>query len=185
MIPSIQNLPSVAPARRETTRASAGPASVSAPVTRDPEGLARSIMADGGLGFLRGRLEEKLGSLFDRAAEQNPELAAAGPEAFFDTRLDVSPEATADRIVGFALGLKGVFARQNTDLSAEDMMSRFETEIRRGIGEGFGHARGVLGDLDLLDGEVRANVDATWDLVQQKLDDYFHPPQDEANPDGE
>jgi hypothetical protein len=185
MIQSINNLPVISPTRRETTSPAAGETAVAARPPRGPEGLARSIMADGGLSFLRGRLEEKLGALFDKAAEQNPELAAAGPEAFFDTSVDVSPEATADRIVGFALGLKGVFARQNQDLSSEEMMSRFETEIRRGIGEGFGHARGVLQDLDLLDGEIRENVDATWDLVQQKLDNYFHPPRDEESPDGE
>ena len=54
-------------------------------------------------------------------------------------------------------------------------MARFETEIRRGINEGFGHARGVLGDLEMLSGDVEKNVDLTWDLVQQKLSDFFDP----------
>ncbi len=138
-------------------------------------GLAASIKADGGLDFLRARLEEKMGKLFEKAADKNPELAAAGPEAFFNTSTDVTPEATADRIVGFALGLRGIFSRQNTELSQDEMMARFETEIRRGINEGFGHARGVLGNLDLLNPEVEDNVDATWQLVQQKLSDFFDP----------
>jgi hypothetical protein len=138
-------------------------------------GLAASIKADGGLDFLRSRLEEKMGKLFEKAAAKNPELAAAGPEAFFNTSVDVTPEATADRIVGFALGLRGIFSRQNKDLSQDEMMTRFETEIRRGINEGFGHARGVLGDLELLSDEVENNVDLTWDLVQQKLSDFFDP----------
>ena len=144
------------------------------------EGLASSIMADGGLGFLRSRLEDKLESLFEKAAADNPQLAAAGPEAFFDTSVDVSPEATADRIVGFALGLKSIFSQQNPDLDEAQLMANFESEIRRGIGEGFGHARDVLGGLELLDGQVKDNVDATWDLVQQKLEDFFHPPQDDG-----
>ncbi len=187
MIKSIDSLvPVPTPQRSQSRKApAAAPVSAAAP---GPEGLARSIMADGGLGFLRGRLEEKLGSLYEKAAELNPELAAQGPGAFFDTSVDVTPEATADRIVGFALGLKGVFARQNEGLSADELMSRFETEIRRGIGEGFGNARSILGGLDLLNGDIEENVDATWDLVQQKLDDYFHPVEDPAeteNPDGD
>lgn len=170
------------PTRTRDPKAQA-PAGPPAPRGAPAEGLARSIMADGGLGFLRGRLEEKLGALFEKAAEANPELAARGPGAFFDTSLDVSPEATADRIVGFALGLKGVFARQNEDLSEDELMERFEGEIRRGIGEGFGHARSVLQGLDMLQGDIEQNVDATWEIVQQKLDDYFHPEAEDTPAD--
>ena len=136
-----------------------------------PENLAGSIMADGGLGFLQSRLQEKMEGLFGESAA----AAATG----FDTGLSVSPEATADRIVGFALSLRGVFDRQNEGLSPEELRSAFEMEIRRGISEGFGHARGVLSDLELMEGEVQGNVDATWDLVQQKLEEIFNP-QDPA-----
>jgi hypothetical protein len=146
----------------------------------DTAGLAASIMADGGLEFLRSRLEEKMSALFEKMADENPELAANGPAAFFDTSVDVTPEATADRIVSFALGLRGIFSRQNSELSHDEMMVRFEYEIRRGISEGFGHARGVLGDLELLEGSVQDNVATTWDLVQQKLEEFFRPAEDES-----
>lgn len=139
------------------------------------EALADSILKDGGLGFLRSRLDESMAALFEKAAEDNPEMATAGPAAFFDSSTDVTPEATADRIVGFALGMKGIFSRQNSELSQEELMAGFEAEIRRGIGDGFGNARGILGGLDLFSGQVEENVDATWDLVQQKLEEYFHP----------
>lgn len=145
------------------------------------EGLASSIMQDGGLGFLRSRLEESMGALFEKAAEENPDLEAAGPAAFFGTGADVSPEATADRIVGFALGLKGIYSRQNSEMSHEEMMAGFEAEIRRGISDGFGNARGILGGLDLLNEQVENNVDETWDLVQQKLENFFHPPEEEVS----
>ncbi len=144
------------------------------------EGLASSIMQDGGLGFLRSRLEESMGALFEKAAENNPELAAAGPASFFDTSTDITPEATADRIVGFALGLKGIYSQQNSDLSEDEMMAGFEAEIRQGISEGFEGARGILGGMDLLNGQTEDNVDLTWDLVQQKLGEFFHPPEEES-----
>ncbi len=148
---------------------------VALPSRSKSAGLADSIMQDGGLGFLRSRLDESMGALFEKAAEDNPELAATGPAAFFNASADVTPEATADRIVGFALGLKGTYSRQNSELSEAELMAGFESEIRRGIREGFGNARGILGDLDLHSGQVEENVDATWDLVQQKLAEYFHP----------
>ena len=136
-------------------------------------GLAASITADGGLGFLRSRLEETMGALFEKATEDAPGAAAGGPASFFDANADVSPEATADRIVGFALGLRQTFSRQNPELEQDELMTRFEAEVRRGISEGFGHARGTLGDLELYEGEIEQNVDQTWDLVQQKLAEFF------------
>ncbi len=159
----------------DPNKATEGMGRAARPPRPAPEGLAASIMSDGGLGFLRSRLEDKLGALFEKAAADNPELAAAGPGAFFDTSVDVSPEATADRIVGFALGMKGIYSRQNSELSADELATGFENEIRSGINEGFAHARNTLGSLDLLSGLVQDNVDVTWDLVQQKLEDFFKP----------
>ncbi len=167
-----QILPQV-PNKVDSSANKSRPARPPRPPRPGTEGLAASILSDGGLGFLQSRLEDKMSTLFEKAADENPELFEAGPAAFFDTGRDVSPEATADRIVGFALGLKGIYSRQNSELSDKELMAGFETEIRRGISDGFGHARGVLGDLDLLSGQVQDNVDATWELVQQKLQDYF------------
>lgn len=145
------------------------------------EGLVASIMADGGLEFLRSRLEDKLGALFEKATADNPESAAAGPAAFFESSADVSSEATADRIVGFALGLKGIYSRQNPEMDQKELMAGFEAEIRRGISEGFDHARSILGGLDMLSGQVQDNVAETWDLIQQKLENFFHPPVQESD----
>ncbi len=168
-----QILPPVS--KTSSPKAPEGSAHGARPARPGGEGLADSIMQDGGLGFLRSRLDEKMGALFEKAAEDNPELAAAGPASFYEASTDVTPEATADRIVGFALGLKGIYSRQNSDLSEEELMASFESEIRRGISDGFGDARGILGDLDLRSDQVQENVDATWDLVQQKLEEFFHP----------
>ena len=62
---------------------------------RTQDDLALSIMKDGGLSLLQSELNRKMEDLFGAAEEQNPELAAAGPSAFFDTSVDVSPEAIA------------------------------------------------------------------------------------------
>ena len=145
--------------------------------SRGSEGLAASIKSDGGLSFLQANLEEKMGSLFEEASANNPEVAATGPASAFDTSVDVSPEATADRIVSFALGLKKHYQEQNPQLDEKELMANFEAEIRRGIRAGFSSARGTLGGLDMLHEEIEANVDSTWELVQAKLDEAFQPPE--------
>ena len=124
-------------------------------------------MADGGLGFLQARLQEKMEGLF--GSSDTTEAPAFDPSGV------LSPEATADRIVGFALGLRSAYESQHEGHSPEELWSGFEEEIRRGIGEGFDHARGVLSGLDLMEGAVQDNVDLTWDLVQRKLEEIFHP----------
>jgi len=139
-----------------------------------PAQLAASIMSDGGLSFLQARLEEKLAATFNTESTDKSSATYA-PE----TATDLSPNATADRIVGFALGLRNTFSRQNADLDESELMARFEAEVRRGIEAGFAHARGTLGDLNLLKDEVPDNVDATYAAVQQKLADYFQPSNDQ------
>ena len=139
-----------------------------------PAQLAASIMSDGGLGFLRARLEEKLSAAFKTEAADESRTTA-----FSETTTDLSPDATADRIVSFALGLHDAFSRQNADLGEAELMARFEAEVRRGIESGFDHARGTLGDLDLLQDDVARNVDTTYAAVQQRLADIFQPGDDQ------
>jgi Domain of unknown function (DUF5610) len=152
------------------------------PSRQGSEGLAASILADGGLGFLQSRLEEKMDTLLEKADQADPQTPSANKISTFDSSLVSSPEATAGRIVGFALGLKNTFRAQNPDLSEDELMAQFEKEVRQGISEGFAHARGILGDLDLLSGQVEDNVDSTRELVQQKLEEFFLPSDPENGP---
>ena len=145
------------------------------PRRADASGLAASIQADGGLAFLRSRLEDQLGRLFSAGDVAGTNAGGPGPEVRFENGNDPSPAATADRIVSFALGLHDIFSRQHADLPPDEIMDRFETEIRRGINEGFGHARDVLGELDQLSDPVESQIDATWGLVQGLLDEFFAP----------
>lgn len=132
-----------------------------------PADLASSIMADGGLGFLRSRLEEKLRERFapDQGATRPADIEGA----------DLSPAATADRIVGFALNLRAAFQRRNEGLEPEELLARFEHEVRRGISEGFAHAEDVLGGLGRLDDGQRQTMASIWDMIQTRLDEAFLP----------
>ena len=130
---------------------------------RSQDELALSIRKDGGLSLLQAELNRKIEGLF----------AEAGPAAVFDGTVDVSPEATAARIVGFALGFNLTYRAQNPGQDDEQARTGFEAEIRRGIEDGFGSARGVLSGLQMLDGEVQSNVDRTYQLVQEMLAEAF------------
>lgn len=110
-----------------------------------------------------------------------------GPNAIqeaYDSGLDVSPEATAERIVSLSTAFLGAYQEQNPSASIED----FIAVISGGIDQGFTEARDILEGLNVLEGEIATNIDLTYDLVQQGLDDFvnnFLTPEAEVEPEEE
>ncbi len=96
-----------------------------------------------------------------------------GPDAIqhaYDDGLDVSPQATADRIVQMSTAFFGKYQESHPDLSTEDALNSFTKLISGGIDKGFKEARDILGGLNVLkEGNIAANIDATYDLVQKGL----------------
>ena len=86
--------------------------------------------------------------------------------------IDISPEATADRIVSLSTAFLGAFQRQNPELDEEDALDRFMEIIGSGIEQGFAEARKILDGLQVLNGDIATNIDSTYDLVQQGLQDF-------------
>ena len=95
----------------------------------------------------------------------------------YDNQVDVSPEATATRIVSLATGFFHAFQQQNTDLAPEESLDKFMSIIGGGIDNGFKDARDILDSLSVLDGKVATDIDSTYDLVQEGLkhfvDNFF------------
>ena len=83
--------------------------------------------------------------------------------------MDVSPEATAERIVLSSTGFFDAYYANHQDLSPEEARSAFAEIIKGGIDRGFREAREILGQLQVLEGNIAANIDQTYDLVQQGL----------------
>ena len=95
-----------------------------------------------------------------------------GPDAIqntADSGLDVSPEATAERIVSLSTNFFDAFQAQHTNRSLEENLSRFIEVISKGIDQGFSEARDILSSLQVLEGDIASNIDATYALVQDKL----------------
>lgn len=96
---------------------------------------------------------------------------------------DTSPQATADRIVGFATNFYQAFREQNPQLNDEDGLEQFMQEIGKGIDQGFTDARDILTGLKKLEGKVATDIDETYSLIQQGLKDFrerMQPAKDQA-----
>lgn len=91
----------------------------------------------------------------------------------YDSGLDVSPQATADRIVKMSTGFFEQYKANHSELSTEDALNSFVDLIGGGIDKGFKEARDILGGLKVLDqGNIGTNIDSTYDLVQKGLQDF-------------
>ncbi|MDO9106228.1 MAG: DUF5610 domain-containing protein [Methylovulum sp.] len=97
----------------------------------------------------------------------------------YDSGVDVSPEATADRIVSMTTAFFDKYQTSHPELSTEDALNSFVKLIGGGIDKGFSEARNILQGLNVLNGSIASNIDSTYDLVQQGLkafvDNYQRP----------
>ncbi|HDY85633.1 hypothetical protein LCGC14_0922820 [marine sediment metagenome] len=94
-------------------------------------------------------------------------------QSAYDSGIDVSPDATADRIVSLSTAFFGAYQKQHPELSQEDALTQFTDIISSGINTGFSEARDILKGLNVLDGDIASNIDLTYDLVQKKLTDFI------------
>ena len=124
--------------------------STSARFESDPLELAYQVMID--------KINEEVA----------PYLGEGAIERAYDSGLDVSPEATANRIVSLSTALFPLYERQNPEFSSvsnKEALNSFIVVIRSGVEQGFTEAREILLGLGVLEGEIESNIDLTFDLV--------------------
>lgn len=96
-----------------------------------------------------------------------------GPDAIQSSSaagIDVSPQATADRIVQLSTAFFDKYQANHPDLNTEEALNSFTKLIGGGIDTGFKEARNILSGLNVLDeGNIGSNIEATYDLVQKGL----------------
>ncbi len=80
------------------------------------------------------------------------------------------PEATASRIVDFALGFFPMFAADNPDMTYEEQVDAFKKMVEGAIDNGFKEAMAILGNLP---SQVSDGIKETKSLIQGKLDAFF------------
>lgn len=107
----------------------------------------------------------------------NESLKALGVEKNLqqsvDEGLDVSPQATADRIVTFSTNFFPLYLKQHPEMQEQEALTKFTEVISGGIDQGFSEAKEVLLGLNVLKGDIASNIEKTYDLVQQGLADFI------------
>ncbi len=91
----------------------------------------------------------------------------------YDSGLDVSPEATADRIVSLSTAFFSAYQDNHPELETDAALSAFVDVISGGIDQGFAEARDILSGLSVLEGDIASNIDTTYDLVESKLQAFI------------
>lgn len=90
-----------------------------------------------------------------------------------DETLDTSPEATADRIVNFALRYFSKYAENNNLANDEEGRRQYAEFIGGAIGQGIQEARDILSGLQVLSSDTSSLIDNTASIIQQRLDDFI------------
>ena len=98
-----------------------------------------------------------------------PELGEDAIKKVVDSGLDVSPEATAERIVSLSTAFYSAYKEQNPEEGDSVSLENFLDTIESGIDKGFESARDILESMKVLEGDIASNIDETYNLVQDKL----------------
>lgn len=85
---------------------------------------------------------------------------------------DNTPEGTAGRIVSLSTAFFDAYKQQHPGEDEGELLNKFMDTIQGGVERGFKEARDVLKSLNALNGDIAANVDKTYALVQQGFDDF-------------
>ena len=98
-----------------------------------------------------------------------PELGENAIQQAVDSGLDVSPDATAQRIVSMSTAFFESFKAQHEGEEESAVLQNFLDTIGSGIDQGFDEGREILRGLSVLEGDIASDIDETYTLVQEKL----------------
>ena len=145
----------------------------------DPKASLNQAIIESQLSVSVGAKDQPMALLFKTVLEAlkehvDPILGTNAIEEAYESGLDVSPEATAERIVSQSTAFFSAFQSQerNQDLTLQEQVDKFLEVIGGGIDQGFKEARDILGGLGVLEGDIASNIDKTYELVQQGLKDF-------------
>jgi hypothetical protein len=127
-------------------------------------------------------------TLFKRAIdainkELEPTLGKNAAQKAYDSDMDFSPEATAERIVGFATAFFPLYQQNHQGEGLEQQLDDFLDLVGGGAEKGFGEAKDILTGLDVFNGEVEENANATYDLIVSGFDKFKQNVLDAADPE--
>lgn len=83
-----------------------------------------------------------------------------------------TPENTAKRIVDGSTAFFSAFQAANPELEGKALVDRFIEVVGGGVTKGFEEAKDLLGDLDVLEGNIANNIEKTYTLVQEGFQNF-------------
>lgn len=101
-----------------------------------------------------------------------PTMGPNAAEKIQESGIDVSPEATSERIVSFATSFFSRYQEQNQDMSLADQVDSFISLVGGGVDKGFGEAREILDGLGVLEGDLEADINRTYELVFEGFEKF-------------
>jgi hypothetical protein len=125
------------------------------------------------IGFSKVSVEDTIRVVTEKSLEKllsvvNDARAELGiPEGAI---IDTSPEATAGRIVDFALGAFSRFQDNHPELQGEEARQAFSDFIGEAIQQGIQEARDILSALNALDEGTNTLIDNISQIIQDRLD---------------
>jgi len=154
------------------------PEGVQAPISVTNKKLLNASILESAMKYENTVANQPQALLLKAALEGiNEALKALGVEKTIedsvDEGIDVSPEATADRIVAFSTNFFPLYLEQHPEVDEQEALSKFVDVIGAGIDQGFSEAKDVLSGLNVLEGDIASNIDKTYELVQKGLADFI------------
>ncbi len=104
-------------------------------------------------------------------------LGANAIQTAYESGVDVSPEATAERIVSMSTAFFESFQEQHPELGEDEALKSFISVIGGGIDQGFEDARKILEGLQVLNGQIAENIDKTYLIAQEGLKEFSTHPE--------
>jgi hypothetical protein len=95
---------------------------------------------------------------------------------------DNTPEGTAGRIVSLSTAFFDAFKAQHKGEDEGAVLQKFVDTLQGGVDQGFKEARGILGGMKVLQGDIAGNIDKTESLVRQGLADFLKAHQPASSP---
>lgn len=136
-----------------------------------------AVIIESSLKFSKTIGDQPLSLLFKTALQGINEALKEGgversAEEIYESGLDFSPEATAERIVTLSTQLLGSYREQHPEMGEKESLTSFVDIISGGIDQGFAEAKDILDSLNVLNGEIAKNIDKTYELVQEGLQSF-------------
>ncbi len=103
-------------------------------------------------------------------AEANKKTESKVDAKAYESEVDNSPKATAERIVGLAAGFYQKFKERNPEDA--EALTKFIDKFSSGVEKGFADAKDILKSLDKLNGKVATDIDETYGLVQKGIKSF-------------